>query len=146
MLATKPSLTLELAKQLAAAAEHMAAMNGWKMSIAIADDGGNPVYLERMDGALLGSVQVAIDKSRSAVLFQRSTKVFEDAVAGGRSVVMKLTGSVPLEGGLPLVVLSGDHSYVIGGVGASGATAPEDGQVAQAAVDELERVLAGGKR
>ena len=107
--------------------------------IAIIDDGGNLMYLERMDGAQLGSQFVSVEKGRSALLFKRPTKALEDAVAGGRVVVMKLVNAVPVEGGLPLVV---DGEFV-GAIGISGGTSPQDGVVAQAGADELARILAG---
>ena len=100
-LAEKKSLTLEVIKQIVAAAEKEAAANKWNMFIAIVDDGGNLVYLERMDEAQLGSGEVAPQKARSALLFKRPTKVFEDAVAGGRTAILKLPGALPIEGGIP---------------------------------------------
>jgi glc operon protein GlcG len=139
MLATKKALTLPLAKQIAAAAEACARENGWNMFIAIVDDGGNLMYLERMDGAQLGSLQVSIEKGRSALLFKRPTKALEDAVAGGRTVVMKLANAVPVEGGLPLTAAG----EIVGAIGVSGGTSPQDGVVAQAGQDALTRVLAG---
>jgi uncharacterized protein GlcG (DUF336 family) len=109
------------------------------MFIAIIDDGGNLMYLERMDGAQLGSLQVSIEKGRSALLFKRPTKALEDAVAGGRIVVMKLANAVPVEGGLPLLA----DGAIVGAIGISGGTSPQDGQVAQAGVEELARILKG---
>ncbi|MEO8100221.1 MAG: heme-binding protein [Acidobacteriota bacterium] len=138
MLATKKVLTLALAKRIAAAAEQESAKNNWKMFIAIVDDGGNLMYLERMDGAQLASQQVSVEKARCALTFKRSTKSLEEAVAGGRTVVMSLAGAVPVEGGLPLVV---DGEF-LGGIGLSGATSAQDGAAAQAGVDELIRLLA----
>ena len=139
MLASKKCLTLDLAKKIAAACHAESVKNGWKMFIAIIDDGGNLMYLERMDGAQLGSQFVSVEKGRSALLFKRPTKALEDAVAGGRVVVMKLVNAVPVEGGLPLVV---DGEFV-GAIGISGGTSPQDGVVAQAGADELARILAG---
>src|SRR5437867_13413424 len=101
-LADKKAMTLEVAKQMAAAAEKAAAANKWTMVIAILDDGGNLMYLERMDETQIGSIEVAIQKGRSAVTFKRPTKVFEDAVAGGRTALLRLPGAVPVEGGLPI--------------------------------------------
>src|SRR6266446_7277505 len=83
-LVQKKTLTLEIAKQIAAAAEKEAASAKLTMVIAILDDGGNLIYLERMDETQIGSVEVAQQKARSAFLFKRPTKVFEDAVVGGR--------------------------------------------------------------
>ncbi len=127
-LGTKKVLTLDAAKQIAAASHDEAVKNGWSMAIAVVDDGGHLLYLERMDGAQIGSIGVAIAKAETAAKFRRSTKVFEDAVAGGRNVIMALTGVLPIEGGVPVVV----EGQVIGAVAASGGTAAQDGQVASA--------------
>src|SRR5690242_16969021 len=78
-LADKKSLTLEVAKQIAAAAQKAAVANKWTMVISILDDGGNLIYLERMDDTQIGSIEVAQAKGRSAVAFKRPTKALEDA-------------------------------------------------------------------
>ena len=137
MLATKKALTIAIAKRIAAAAVQCAAENQWNMFIAIVDDGGHLMYLERMDGSQLGSEQVSIEKARSALLFKRPTKALEDAVAGGRVVVMKLANAVPVEGGVPLSA----EGQIVGAIGISGGTSPQDGVVAQAGVAELEKIL-----
>lgn len=98
------------------------------MAIAIVDPAGRLVYFERMDNTQYGSVRVAIDKARSAVLFRRPTKVFEEAVAGGRIGVMGLRGAMPSEGGVPIVV----SGKIVGAIGASGGTSAQDGQAAGA--------------
>jgi len=82
-LATKPVLTLDIAKQIASAARTEAIKNNWNVCIAIVDPAGALVYFEKMDGTQNGSVEVAIDKARSAVLFKRATKAFQDTVAQG---------------------------------------------------------------
>ena len=125
-LSTKKVLTLEAARQIAAAAQAEAKKNNWTMVICIVDDGGHLIYLERMDGTQVGSVVVAQEKAASAIRFKRPTKAFEEAVAGGRIVVMKLAGAIPVEGGVPIVV---DGEFV-GAIGVSGGTSPQDGQVA----------------
>ena len=135
-LAQKKALTLDAAKQIAAAAEKEAAANKLTMVIAIMDDGGNLLYLERMDGTQIGSIEVATQKAHSAVSFKRPTKVFEDGVAGGRNALLKLPGAMPVEGGLPLVV----DGVVIGSIGASGGASNQDGVVAKAGVDALEKI------
>ena len=135
-LAQKKVLTLEAAKQLAAAAEKQAAENKLTMVIAIMDDGGNLVYLERMDGTQIGSIKVAMQKATSAVAFKRPTKVFADAMAGGGTAILSLPGAMPIEGGLPLVV----DGVVIGSIGASGGTSKEDGVVAKAGADALVKL------
>ena len=137
-LADKKAMTLDVAKQLAAVAEKTAATNKWTMVIAILDDGGNVVYLERMDDTQIGSVDVALDKARSAVKFKRPTKAFEDALVGGRAAILKIPGAMPVEGGIPLTV----DGKIIGAIGASGGTSQQDGVVAQAAVDALPKIIA----
>src|SRR5205823_12995371 len=86
-LVQKKALNLEIAKQIAAAAEKEAASSKLTMVIAILDEGGNLIYLERMDETQIGSIEVAQQKARSAVLFKRRTKVFEDAVAGSCTAI-----------------------------------------------------------
>ena len=136
-LADKKSMTLDVARQIAAAAEKTAAANKWTMVIAILDDGGNLVYLARMDDTQLGSIEVAVDKARSAVKFKRPTKAFEDAVVGGRNALLKLTGGMPIEGGIPLTV----DGKIIGAIGVSGMSSQQDGVAAQAGVDALPKIL-----
>src|SRR5215203_2903401 len=126
--ATRQVLTLEIAKQIAAAASAEATANKWTVVIAILDEGGNLMYLERADDTQIGSIQVAQEKARSAVGFKRPTKVFEDAVAGGRTAILKLPGAMPEEGGLPLML----NGRVAGAIGVSGVTSQQDGQIAQA--------------
>jgi glc operon protein GlcG len=135
-LAQKKALTLEAAKQIAAAAEKEAAANKWTMVIAIMDDGGNLLFLERMDGTQIGSIEVAIQKARSAISFKRPTKVFEDGVAGGRNALLRLPGAIPVEGGLPLTV----DGAIIGSIGASGGMSNQDGIVAKAGADALVKI------
>lgn len=135
-LATKKSLTLEAAKQIAAAAHAEAVANKWTMVIAIVDDGANLIYLEKADGTQIGSVEVAQEKAKTAVRFKRSTKVFEDAVVGGRNAILKLPGALPVEGGVPLMI----DGVMLGAIGVSGATSVQDGQVAAAGVKVFEKM------
>jgi glc operon protein GlcG len=135
-LPTKKVLTLEAAKSIAAAAQAEARKNNWSLVICVVDDGGHPIYLERMDGAQLASVQVAQDKARTAVLFKRPSKALEEAVAGGRTVVMKLAGAIPVEGGIPIQV----SGQLIGAIGVSGASSSQDGQVAAAGLAALDGI------
>lgn len=104
------------------------------MVICVVDDGAHLISLERMDGTQIASVTVAQDKAATAVRFKRSTKVLEDAVLGGRVVILKLGDATPIEGGLPIMV----GGQVIGGIGVSGGTSPQDGQVASAGLAVLE--------
>lgn len=132
-LPTKKLLTLEAAKQIAAAAHAEAAKNNWKMVIAIVDDGAHLIYLERMDTTQLGSVVVAQEKAKTAVRFKRPSKALEEAVAAGRNVVMTLPGATPIEGGLPILV----DGELIGAIGVSGGTSPQDGVVASAGLADF---------
>ena len=140
-LATRRALTLDTAKKIAAAAEAEAMKNKWTMYITVVDDGGMPIYVERIDDAQLGSFEVAMDKARSAVFFKRPTKVFEDQVAGGRTAVLKLPNALPVEGGIPLMA----DGKLIGAIGVSGGTPVQDGQTAQAGVAAFEAMIKGGR-
>jgi glc operon protein GlcG len=130
-------LTLEIMKQIATSAEQAAALIPCAMSIAIVDSGANLAYVERMDDALIASVDVAHAKARSAVLFRRPTKAFEDMLAAGRTALLSLPGAMPIEGGVPLIV----GGKVAGGIGVSGGTAQQDGIVANAAADSLAEIV-----
>jgi len=136
-LATKKALTLDVARQIAAAAEAEAVKNKWNVVIAIVDDGGHLIYLQRMDETQIGSVEVAQEKARTAVRFKRPSKALEDAVAGGRNVVLRLPGALPVEGGLPIAA----DGKIIGAIGVSGVTSQQDGQIAKAGVDALPRIV-----
>ncbi|HKB82451.1 MAG TPA: heme-binding protein [Burkholderiales bacterium] len=132
-LADKKVLTLDGAKKVAAAAEAEARKNNWNVVIAVVDDGGNLIYLQRIDGTQTGSIEVAIQKARTAQAFKRPTKVFEDAIAGGRNALIALHGALPLEGGLPIMA----GGQLVGAIGVSGVKSTEDGQVAKAGADSL---------
>jgi uncharacterized protein GlcG (DUF336 family) len=129
------SITLEQARKISAAAQQNALQNGWLMVVAIMDAGGHVVLLERMDNAQFGSVQVAQDKARSAVAFRRPTKAFHDMVAaGGEGLrMLAMSGAVPIDGGLPIII----GGAVVGSIGISGGTSAQDGQVAQAGLAVL---------
>ncbi len=137
-LATKKMLTLELAKQLAAAAEAEALKNKWTVVIALVDDGGHLVYLQRLDDTQYASIEVAQRKAQTAIAFKRPSKVFEDATGAGKVAVMSLP-IIALEGGVPLVV----DGKMIGAIGVSGVTSQQDGVVAKAAVDALAKIVGG---
>ena len=127
-LLTKHTLTLEAAQRIADAAEKFARKKGWNVVIAIVDDGGHLIYLARMDGTQIGSIDVAQAKARTALAFKRPTKIWSDALTGGRLPVLGLSGVTPVEGGLPLAV----KGEIIGAIGISGVTSDQDGQIAQA--------------
>jgi len=130
---TSKTLSLADAKKIAAAASARAVAEGWNVVIAIHDNGGNLIYLERADGTQLGSIVVAQEKSRTALRFRRPTKMLEDAILSGRVHMMSLPGITSVEGGLPLVV----DGEVIGSIGVSGVQSSQDGQVAAAGAAAL---------
>jgi molybdate transport system substrate-binding protein len=124
------AVTLETAKKAAMVALAEAQKNGWTMAVAIVDTGGELVYFEKMNGTQTASVQLAIDKARSAVLYRRPTKSFEDALAkGGENLrILAFRGAVPIDGGFPLLV----DGKVVGAIGVSGGIGRQDGQCAGA--------------
>jgi len=128
-------IATELAKKVAAAALAEARANGWTMGAAIVDPAGILVYFEKIDDTQHASCQIAIDKARSAAMFKRPTKTFQDSVErGGIGLrVMTLRGAMPVEGGVPLVI----NGLIVGGLGISGGTAEQDGQCAKAATDAM---------
>lgn len=123
-------ISLENAKKVLSAAEAFALGKQWTVVIAIVDTGGNLVLLEKLDNTQYGSIDVAIGKAKTANNFKRSTKVFEDAIAGGGVGlrVLSLPGAVPIEGG-ELILSNGK---IIGAIGVSGMQAPQDAEVAKA--------------
>lgn len=126
-----PAVTLDQAKKLAAGAVAEANKNNWKVAIAIVDTHGFLKYYEMMDDTQTASATISVEKARTAAMFRRPTKMMEDMITGGRTAVLGLKGSLPVEGGLPIVV----DGKVIGGIGISGLTSPQDGVVAQAALN-----------
>jgi glc operon protein GlcG len=127
----KKAFSLADARQIAAAAEAEALKNKWNVTIAIVDEGGNLLFLQRMDEAPVGSIVVAQKKARTAFLFKRTTKSLEETVAGGRAVMMTLPGATPIEGGLPLL----NEGRIVGAIGVSGVQSSQDGQIAQVGVE-----------
>jgi glc operon protein GlcG len=129
-------ISVENAKTAAAAALAEARKNNWTMAVAVTDIGGDLVYFEKMDGTQTGSVNVALGKARTAALFKRPSKVFQDIVAGGGAGlrILGLEGAVPIEGGMPLVM----DGKIVGAIGLSGATSDQDGQCARAGADALK--------
>ncbi|MEO8308258.1 MAG: heme-binding protein [Pseudomonadota bacterium] len=130
---TRNTLSLADAKRIATAASARAQAEGWTVVIAIHDGGGHLLYLERADGTQLGSVAVAQEKSRTALLFKRPTKALEEGVLGGRVHMMSLPGVTAVEGGLPLIL----NNEVVGSIGVSGVQSSQDGLVAAAGAEVL---------
>jgi glc operon protein GlcG len=122
-------ISTESAKKIAAAAIAEAAKNHWRMAVAVVDSAGYLVYFERMQDTQLGSVDLAIEKAKTAALFRRPTKTFQDTVAGGGEGlrVLRLTGVIPIEGGVPIIV----DGKLVGAVGASGGSGDQDSHTAQ---------------
>lgn len=131
---TKPFLSLEDVKKIAAAAEAEALAHNWAVTIAIADDGGNLLWLQRLDGAAPISAQIAPAKANAAALGQRETKVYEDMINGGRVSFLSAPGlEGMLEGGVPVMV----QGRCVGAVGVSGVKSSEDAQIARAGIAAL---------
>ena len=130
------AISLDNAKKAAAPALAEARKNNWAMAVAIVDTAGNLVYFEKMDETQTGSVAVAIAKARSAALFKRPTKAFQDTLAaGGEGLrILKLENAVAVDGGVPLVM----DGKIVGAIGLSGGTSQQDGQCAQAGANALK--------
>lgn len=130
------SINLETAKKAAAVALAEARKNGWTMAVAVVDPAGDLVYFEKMDATQAASVNIAVDKARSAARFKRPTKALQDTLAaGGEGLrILALQGAVPVEGGVP--IQSGNT--IVGAIGVSGGTSAQDGQCANAAVASLK--------
>ncbi|MCQ4312401.1 heme-binding protein [Pseudomonas stutzeri] len=127
---TKAMLTQTEVTAILAAARAEAQNNGWAVTIVVADDGGHPLGLERLDGCAPIASYIATEKARSAAVGRRETKGYEDMVNGGRNAFLSAPVVCSLEGGVPVIV----DGQVIGSVGVSGVTATQDAQVAKAGV------------
>ena len=134
LLVEKAALTLATAKKIIAAAEAEALKQGWPVVMAVVDDGGHLICLHRLDNAQFGSVDIAIQKARSAAAFKRPTKAWEELLASGQHRVLGLPGVLPSEGGVPLTW----KGQIVGAVGVSGVKSSEDGQIARAGAAILE--------
>lgn len=132
-MVSKPVLTLEDAKRIAAAANAEALNNDWAVTIAIVDDGGHLLYLQRSHDTQFGSVETAIMKANASVAFKKPTKSSEDAVLNGRLIHLALPSVIPAEGGVPLL----RDGVVVGGIGVSGVRSFQDGQIANAGAAAL---------
>ena len=131
---TKPFLTLEDVKIIAAAAEAEALANNWAVTISIVDDGGHLLWLQRLDGAPPVSSHISPAKAKTAALGRRESKIYEDVINGGRVSFLsapEIEGM--LEGGVPVIV----DGHVIGAVGVSGVKSDQDAQIAKAGIAAL---------
>src|SRR6266545_1981401 len=133
-LLDKKILTLEAAEKVAAAAEAEAKKRNATVVIVVVDDGGYPLVLKRLNDTQVASVDVGIGKARTAAIFRRPSKDFEDQIKNGRVASLVLPGATPLQGGVPLVF----NGKVIGAIGVSGNTPQEDEDIAKAGAASFE--------
>jgi glc operon protein GlcG len=134
----KKTLNLDGAKRVIAAAQAEARKNNATGVVAVVDDGGNLIALERLDGTFAAGANISIGKARTAVLFKKPTKFFEDVIKNGRTAMVTIENFTPLQGGIPILV----DGQVVGGVGVSGAaSAQQDEELAIAGAASI-----GGKQ
>ena len=129
----RKALTVADAQKISAAAEDEANRNGWKVSIAICDDGGHLLHFQRLDGAGLQTTYISQGKAKAAAFSRRPTKALEDIVAGGRNAFLSVPDMVLLEGGEPIMV----DGVCVGAVGVSGVKSSDDALIAQAGIKAL---------
>ncbi|HBZ92926.1 MULTISPECIES: heme-binding protein [unclassified Pseudomonas] len=129
----KAVLSQSEVSQIIAAARNEAQQQGWAVAIAVVDDGGHPLALERLDGCAPIGAYIATEKARSAAIGRRETKGYEDMVNGGRTAFVSAPLITSLEGGVPVLV----DGQVVGAVGVSGVKAEQDAQVAKAGIAAL---------
>lgn len=129
-----PALNLDTAKKLASAAAAEAKKLNINVAIAVVDTHGEQVYFEIFDDTMHASSTLAIDKARTAATYRRPTKVFQDSLKEGASALLSLPGALLFEGGEPVIV----NGRLVGAIGVSGGTAPQDGQVARAGLQALK--------
>lgn len=138
VLPVKKSLTLEAARIAMSASEAQAQRNGWRVVIAVVDEGGHAILVQRLDGTQTSSFDTAIQKARAAVAWKRPSRLLEESVNNGRFAFLSITqGMAVLQGGVPLEI----DGQVIGAVGVSGVKASDDEIVAQAGVDALKAAV-----
>jgi len=131
-----PPVSVDNAKKAAATALAEARKNNWIMAVAVVDPSGTLVYYEKMDNTQTGSAQLAIEKARTAAMFKRPSKAFQDVLTSG-GVGLRILGlrdATPIEGGIPLVM----DGKIVGAIGLSGDSADHDGICAQAGADTLK--------
>lgn len=131
---SKKCLMLADVKIIAAGCESEALSQNWAVSIAIVDDGGHLMWLQRLDNAPLTSMQIATGKAHTSAMGRRTSKAYEDMVSVGRVAVLSMPGELTfLEGGEPIIV-EGEH---VGAVGVSGVKSAEDAQIARAGINSF---------
>ncbi len=129
---TKPCLTLADVKIMAAACEAEAVKNNWNVAIVILDDGGHPLWLQRLDGATPANAEIALQKARTAALSRRPSKSWEDRITGGRLAMLAMP-LLPIQGGVPIAY----RGEFVGAIGVSGVQSHEDEQIAMAGANAL---------
>ena len=139
-----PELSLEVAKKMAAACEAKSKEQNWKMNISVVDDGANEIFFEKMDGAYLGSGDIALHKAQTSARFPFPTR-FVQELAYGKDLkggqlpgVAQVPGIIAFAGGLPIMTADKVH---VGGIGVSGGTADQDEECAQAGLDAVKDAL-----
>jgi glc operon protein GlcG len=137
-LPARRTLTLEGARIALAASEAEALKNGWRVVIAVVDEGGHSMLLARLDGAQWSSISTAVEKARAATAWKRPTRLLEESVNNGRTAFLSISqGMALLQGGVPIEV----DGAVLGAVGVSGVKASDDEIVALAGVNALKAAL-----
>jgi glc operon protein GlcG len=137
-LPIRKSLTLEAARVAMAACEAEAVRGGWKVVIAIVDEGGHSLMVHRLDGAQWSSIDTAVGKARAAVAWKRPTRLLEESVNNGRFAFLSIAqGMAILQGGVPIEI----EGQVIGAIGVSGVKAADDEVIAVAGVHALQAAL-----
>jgi glc operon protein GlcG len=136
-LISRNALTLEVAKQMAAVSMQDAIKQKGLAVIVVMDDGGHLIYLERMDDAPLGSIDVAIGKARSVVMYQRPTEVFQKMMEEGHTNVLGISGLVPWGGGVPVMW----QGHMIGAIAVSGMSPEQDAAAASLAANAISGIV-----
>lgn len=135
---TKPVLELDDVDAMLVGARREAEKHGWKVSVAIVDDGGHPLALLRLDGAAPGSAYMATEKARTAALGRRESKVYEDMINEGRYAFLSAPLTATLEGAVPVIV----DGECVGAIGVSGVKSDQDAQIAKAGAARLGKTSA----
>ena len=137
-LPTRRTLTLEAARVAMAACEERAAQDGWKVVIAVVDEGGHAILVQRLDGTQWSSIDTAVGKARAAVAWKRPTRLLEESINNGRTAFVSISqGMALLQGGVPVEI----EGQVIGAIGVSGVKASDDEAIALAGVNALKVAL-----
>jgi glc operon protein GlcG len=137
-LPQRATLSLEAARVALAASEAEAVRNGWRVVIAVVDEGGHTLVLARLDGAQWSSIDTAVNKARAAVAWKRPSRMLEESVNQGRTAFLSITqGMAALQGGVPIDI----DGVIVGAVGVSGVKASDDEVIALAGVNALKGAL-----